>query len=101
MDFEQGIEWLEPQPERPDPQNPGKILPARAGAICRSDEDFTRQKIAIEQACALLGKRCTPELRAEIDRYGGNTKQLLKNAEKKKRDLRIHSAEDPEHEPVE
>lgn len=66
MDLEQSIQWLEAQPERRDFDNPEKILPARAGAVCRSDEDFTAQKIALEQACALLKNRCIPEVKAVI-----------------------------------
>lgn len=66
MDLEQSIEWLEPQPERTDPVTKKK-LPARAGAICRSDEDFTAQKTQLEQACALLRDRCTPEIKKAIE----------------------------------
>lgn len=67
MDFEEMILWLEAQPERPDPLNAGKTLPSRAGAVCRSDEDFTAQKIALESACALLKNRCIPEVKAVIE----------------------------------
>lgn len=65
MDFEEMIEWLEAQPERPGPD--GKTLPARSGAVCRSDDDFTAQKVALEQACALLKNRCIPEVKAVIE----------------------------------
>ena len=84
MDFETSIEWLEPQPERPDPENPKNKLPARAGAVCRSDEDFTRYKIALEQACALLKDRCTPEMKQTINNVTGNTAELLKRGQKEK-----------------
>lgn len=65
MDLEQMIVFLEPQGERLNAQ--GKKLPARAGAVCRSDEDFTSQKTSLEQACVLLRDRCTPELKEHIE----------------------------------
>lgn len=67
MDLQEMIDWLEPQPERPDPKRPGKKLPARAGAVARSDEDFTQQKIQLEQACVLLKDRCTVSMKEHID----------------------------------
>jgi len=88
IDFEQMIEWLEPQPKRPDPKNPNKTLPARAGAVMRSDEDFTRYKIALEQACALLNDRCTPEMKATIESVTENTSGLLKRGQAAKERLR-------------
>ena len=87
MDFEAFVEWLEPQNTRPDPDRPGEMLPARAGAVCRSDEDFTAQKIAIEQACAILKKRCTPEMRDAIRQNAQNIKRLQIRARKKKNPL--------------
>lgn len=59
MTFEEYLAFLEPTPERPG-------APARGGAICRSAEDFTRQKNALEKACRLLGNRCTYEMRMVI-----------------------------------
>lgn len=88
MTFEEMVEWLEPQPERVDPVT-GKTLPARAGAVCRSDDDFTRQKIALEQACELLKSRCTPELKAAIARNAGNVENLLRNSRAKKQSLEL------------
>lgn len=64
MGFQETIDWLEAQPER---VVNGKTLPARAGAVCRSDEHFTAQKTALEQACALLKNRCTPEMQEALD----------------------------------
>lgn len=65
MDFEQMIVFLEPQGERLNAA--GKKLPPRAGAVIRSDEDFTAQKTSLEQACALLRDRCTPEMKDHIE----------------------------------
>lgn len=82
MSFEEMVYWLEPQPETKDAK--GNKIPARAGAVCRSDDDFTRYKIALEQACALLQDRCTPEMKATIANVTGNTTELLKRGQKEK-----------------
>lgn len=66
MTLDQFIEFLEPQPERPDPDHPGQTLPARGGAICQSTDDFTREKTALEKACRELGSACSMEMRAAI-----------------------------------
>lgn len=66
MDLDTWIEFLEPQLERSDPSDPAKVLPARAGALCQSAEDWNKQKTALEQACRMLGKRCSRELIAVI-----------------------------------
>ncbi len=60
------LDFLEAQPERPDPFNEGKTLPARAGAICQSTSDWNEQKTALEVACRILGKNCTYELEQTI-----------------------------------
>lgn len=83
MDFEQFVEFLEPQPERPDPARPGKMLPERAGAVCRSDDDFTAQKTALESACALLRKRCTPEMKTAIGGMNRVSNMLQEQKQKK------------------
>ena len=94
MSFEEFMEWLEPQPATDK-------KPARAGAVCRSDEDFTKMKTALEQACALLKNRCTPEMKSEIERQTGNVSQLLKNGARKKKELEMDRAITSEHQPVE
>lgn len=94
MDFEQSIEWLEAE-------MPTNTTPGRAGAVCRSDDDFTKTKIALEQACALLKNRCTPEMKSEIERQTGNVSQLLKNGARKKKVLEMDRAITPEHAPME
>lgn len=82
MTLDQTIEFLEPQPERPDPANPKKMLPARAGAICRSAEDARKQQTALKQACRKLGKACTLEMRELIatdeKNVGGVEKKSVK-----------------------
>lgn len=114
LSMQEMFDFLEPQNARrcvpvpgfnvcADDQTQGQPvdLPARAGALCRSDDDFTAQKIAVEQACALLKNRCTPEMKEEISRVYGNSKQLLKNSQRKKTEVRINEAFDLEHVPVE
>lgn len=68
MTLDETIDFLEPQLERPDPKNPGKILPARAGAVCQSASDWNKNKTALEVACRELGKRCSYEMKAAIKR---------------------------------
>jgi len=68
--MDQYIEFLEPQEERPDPQDPSKVLPARGGAICTSSEDYFKRKLALEEACRILGKRCKKEIQDAISSMG-------------------------------
>lgn len=66
MTLDEYLDFLSPQDERPDPMDPTKTLPARAGAVCQSTFDWGRQKTALEQACRILGKRCPYELHQTI-----------------------------------
>ncbi len=66
MTTDQFFDYLEPQAARPDPENPGHDLPARGGAVCQTVDDWNAQKTALEQACRILGKNCTYELRLVI-----------------------------------
>ncbi len=84
MDFYQMVDFLEPQKERPDPDHPGQKLPARAGAIIISDEDYTAKKEAFEQACVELKNRCTPQMKAAFTTPTANVDALLDRAKKKK-----------------
>lgn len=68
LTFDEAIEFLEAQPERPDPNEPGATLPARAGAICQSADDWNKQKTALEQACRRLGRKCSYEVRSALAR---------------------------------
>jgi hypothetical protein len=62
MTLEETIEFLEAQPERPDPTNPNNKLPARGAAIFMSADDWNRMKTALDEACRELGSHCTPEI---------------------------------------
>lgn len=66
MTAEEYVEFLEPEDERDDPEHPGQKLPKRAGAVCISAEDHNKRKTALEQACRLLGSRCSFELKQAI-----------------------------------
>lgn len=68
LDASHMIEFLEPQAERPDPDHPGKTLPARAGATCMSEEDRVKEKTAMQEACRELGSRCSYEFQQAIAR---------------------------------
>lgn len=68
MDLDEFLDFLEPQEERPDPARPGQRLPARAGALCQSSEDWNKMKTALEQACRELGRRCSYEVEQQLKR---------------------------------
>lgn len=67
MTFDEFLEFLEPQVERQDPLT-GKTLPARAGAVCKSADDYNREKTALEKACRMLGSRCSYDIKRAIGR---------------------------------
>jgi hypothetical protein len=86
--LEQTRDFLEPQAERdcvpvwvdvakgdfiaictadaPTPERPSVHMPKRGGAVCRSDEDETKLKNALEQLCRYAGKACTKEIKEAI-----------------------------------
>jgi len=66
LSLKEFINFLEPQVEKPDPDNPGEMIPARGPALCQSTEDYTKIKIALEQACKKLGSGCSKELRKAL-----------------------------------
>lgn len=68
MDFDQFMEFLEAQPERPDPGHPGQSLPARGGALCQSADDWNAQKTALEMLCKRFKGACTYELKSAVAR---------------------------------
>jgi hypothetical protein len=74
LSYREYIDFLEAQPERTCVPVPGMNvcaddqahgvpvkLPARAPADAESDDDFTDIKTVLEQACAELKDRCSPE----------------------------------------
>lgn len=97
LSYQEGIDFLEPQGVREcvpvpgfsvcaDDQSVGEAvkLEARAGAIIESDDDFTAQKSAFEQACEELHDRCTPEMRAPFSAAYEQVQSLLIRAVHKK-----------------
>jgi hypothetical protein len=66
LTMDEFLDFLEAQPERPDPKDPSKKLPAHGAAVCQSSEDWNKQKTALEQACRELGKRCSYEIRRAL-----------------------------------
>lgn len=57
MTFDEFIHWLEP-----DIQN------QRGAAICQSSNDWVKIKVALEQACYLLKRRCSLEMQQAIQK---------------------------------
>lgn len=82
LDFAHYIDFVEAQPERPDPDNAGQTLPAHAPAITTSAEDFNKDQTAFEAACIALGNRCTQEIHARIDARRTLYNVLTKGAKK-------------------
>jgi len=68
MTFDQFMEFLEAQPERPDPDRPGSTLPARGGALCQSADDWNAQKTALEKLCKKYKGACTFEMKQAVAR---------------------------------
>lgn len=69
MNLDQAIEFLEPQ----EAKN-GK--PERAGAICFSADDVSKQKTDLETICRLLGDRCSYEVKQEIQKAATRMENL-------------------------
>ncbi len=66
MTFTEFMDFLEAQDAKPNPKDPSKMIPPHGAALCQSSEDYTKQKTALEQACRLLGNRCTPEIKKTL-----------------------------------
>lgn len=78
MTLEQFLEFLEPQ-----------IEPPRGAAMCMSAEDWTKEKIAMEQACDKLGASCKKETRDLISRLSDRADALQAKVMKKRKDNKI------------
>jgi hypothetical protein len=66
LTLDEWLEFLYAQPERPDPKNPGKMLPAKGPAIAVSSDDYRRNDTAMAALCA-KGK-CTYEQKKALER---------------------------------
>lgn len=69
ISLETWLEFLYAQEARPDPKNPGKMLPPKGPAVCVSAYDYQRNDTAISQLCA-KGK-CTFEQKKAYERIKG------------------------------
>ncbi len=61
LSLDEFFDFLEPKEADPTGNQP-----ARAGAYCRSAEDHLKLKTILEQACRLLGNKCTYEIQQTI-----------------------------------
>lgn len=66
LNLAQTIDFLQAQSERPDPDHPGAIFPARGAAICQSSSDYQKITTVLEQMCTELGNRCSYEAKQAI-----------------------------------
>lgn len=62
MNLDETIEFLEPQT---GPK-------AKGAALCQSADDWSKQKIALEQACELLGSKCTYDMKSALTKASAN-----------------------------
>jgi len=74
LTLDQWLAFLEPVLESTDAA--GIITPGRGAAICMADADFTKLKIAMEQACKLLGAKCNKEVTTNIAQVTGHVEKL-------------------------
>ncbi len=84
MDLHQAITFLEPQEEITNPD--GTVTPARGAALCQSSEDWGEMKTALEQACKILGPRCTYEMHQAIAAASSVIDRLLYQVMEKRKD---------------
>lgn len=68
LNFSEAVEFLEPRPERIDPKDPSKKIPAKGPAVCQSLDDETKEMIAMEQMCRKLKEQCTTEVKDLINK---------------------------------
>ena len=66
LTYEELVDYIQALPERPDPANPGQMLPKKGAAIITSSLDAGAEKTAMEEACRALGSKCSYELQQSI-----------------------------------
>lgn len=75
LDLNGWLDFLEPKAEFTDPIT-GKVTPARGAALCQNADDWNKIKTSLEQACKILGKRCTYEQRKALKDVGDRLNKL-------------------------
>jgi len=80
------IDFIEPRPELKDTD--GKIIiPQKGAAVCQSSGDWIKQKIAMEQSCAMLKDQCSFELKTAIATVKKNIDGLQIRSMKRREDI--------------
>lgn len=87
MTLDEFIDFLEPQPERPNPDRPGEMLPEKGAAICQSAKDYNRNQTALEIACVKLGNNCDAEMQSTISTVKRNYRNLQKKVMTKRTEV--------------
>ncbi len=72
MTFDEFVTFLEP-------------TDLRAGALCQSAEDWTKQKTAIQQLCKKLGNMCDYETQKTIEQVSARVDGLQRKVSAKKK----------------
>lgn len=70
MNFNEFVDWLEPDPKT-----------GRGAAVCQSAADWAAQKTALEQACAALKDSCTFDMKMKIKKATGTIDKLVQKSE--------------------
>lgn len=84
LSFEQFIDFLEPQPQRPNPSDPKTPLPARGAALCMSPDDWNSLKTSLEEACKKLGGGCSYEMKQKLSDASSRVQSLEERVAKRR-----------------
>jgi hypothetical protein len=90
LNLDQFIDFLEPQPEKINPD--GTKTPERGAAVCLSADDWIALKTAIQQLCEKVGSFCTKEVKQEIAQVNSNVDDLQKRVMRKKKTIKPKGA---------
>ena len=74
----QFIDFLYAQPERPDPENPGKKLPEKGPAMFVSSRDYASNEGALAKLCQKAP--CSYEQKKDIEEAQARVRKLMKEA---------------------
>jgi hypothetical protein len=84
MDVDQFLDFLEPQEAKPNPLKPGEMIPERGAAVCMSTDSWAKLKTFSEQACRILGSKCTKEVQQQLQQMSARMTRLQRRVAGKK-----------------
>jgi hypothetical protein len=83
LNFDEWLGFLEPQPEKINPD--GSKTPERGSAVCMSSDDWTAIKTALQKLCEKAGTWCTKEAKKELEKVSANIGGLQARVMKKRK----------------